>query len=290
MDYEPKIIPEGINTSAEHPLREFFVLVSGIALVIVIVTALLALSTDYLIQFIPLDKEHEWFSKELATDANSPEPNSDALLKTEAEQQLQQIIEKLQGEEKPEYRFTPGLLDSEVPNAFVLPGGHIFVTSGLLKLVTSENGLAMVLAHEMGHQYQRHPLRNLGRGAVIALALMVISGTEIDAVVESFVGNAAVLTSLGFSREQELEADSLGIALLTRHYGHASGSVEFFEAIKGHTDADSDADWDTPEFFSTHPAVDERIDLLRAHIRQSSGDKTTLPDAIHRYLESIDNG
>ena len=78
MDYEPKIIPEGINTSTEHPLREFFVLVSGIALVIVIVTAVLALSTDYLIQFIPLDKEHEWFSKELATDANSPEPDSDS--------------------------------------------------------------------------------------------------------------------------------------------------------------------------------------------------------------------
>lgn len=286
MDYEPKIIPEGINTSREHPLREFFVLVSGIVLVIVIVTALLAVSTDFLIQFIPLEKEHEWFSNELPTDANSPVPDSDTLLKTEAEQQLQQIIEKLRDDDKPEYRFTLSLLNSEVPNAFIIPGGHIFVTSGLLKLVNSENGLAMVLAHEMGHQYQRHPLRSLGRGAVIALALMVISGAEFDALVESFVGNAAVLTSLGFSREQELEADSLGIALLTRHYGHASGSAEFFEAIKDLPDADSDP----PEFFSTHPAVDERIDLLRAHIRQSSGDKTALPDAIHSYLESIDNG
>ncbi len=284
MDYEPKIIPEGINTSTEHPLREFFVLVSGIALVIVIVTAVLALSADFLVQFIPLEKEHEWFSNELPIDTNSPESAHGNSLKAEVEQQLQQLIEKLRDEEKPEYRFTLSLLDSEVPNAFVIPGGHIFVTSGLLELVDSENGLAMVLAHEMGHQYRRHPLRSLGRGAVIALALMAVSGAEIDALVASFVDNAAVLTSLGFSREQELEADLLGIALLTRHYGHASGSVEFFEAIKGQPYAGSD----TPEFLSTHPGVDERIDLLRAHSRQSSGDKTVLPGAIRSYLESID--
>jgi predicted Zn-dependent protease len=284
MDYQPKKIPEGINTSNEHPLREFFVLVSGVVLAIVVLTFVLALSADFLIRYIPVEKENQWFANERTSTAITPELDTPASQKLEAEQALLQIIDNLRDQERPEYRFTLSLLDSEVPNAFVLPGGHIFVTSRLLELVDSENGLAMVLAHEMGHQYQRHPLRSLGRGAVIALALMVISGAESDALVESFTGSAALLTNLGFSREQEIEADNLAIELLVRHYGHASGSVEFFAAIKREPDMDSD----TPGFFRTHPDVDDRIDLLRAHIRQTSGDKTPLSDAIYQYLDSID--
>lgn len=285
MDYEPKIIPEGINTSTEHPLREFAVLVFGIAAIIVIVTSLLAVSTDFLIQYIPLEKEQDWFANEMLTDDKLPQPEIDSSLQDEVERQLQQLVEQLRQQDKPEFRFTVGLFDSDVPNAFVMPGGRIFITSGLLRSVTSENGLAMVLAHEMGHQYYRHPLRSLGRGVVISLALMVVSGTESDALIESFVGNTAVLTSLGFSREQERKADLLGIDLLMQRYGHASGSTEFFEAIREQRETDSDL----PGFLSTHPGVDERIDLLRERGRQSSGDKTPLPEVIVEYLESIEN-
>ncbi len=286
MEYEPKIVPEGINTSKEHPLREFFILVFGLAAVIVAITGLLALSTDYLMQYIPLEKEHEWFSNEAWIDENVPAPNADteSTLQAEAELYLQQLLERLRQEGKPDYRFTVDLLESEVPNAFVIPGGHIFVTSGLLGSVKSENGLAMVLAHEMGHQYYRHPLRSLGRGVVISLALMVISGVESDALVGRFVGNTAVLTSLGFSREQEREADSLGVELLKQHYGHASGSIEFFETMKAQPEANSDL----PGFLSTHPGIDERLELLRDHSQRASGDKTPLPAAIARYLESIE--
>jgi len=285
MEYEPKIVPEGINTSREHPLREFAVLVLGLAVVIVIITSLLAVSTDFLIQYIPLEKEHEWFANEMSNDDAVAEPDIDTSLKSEVEQQLQQLVEQLRRQDKPDFRFTVGLLDSDVPNAFVIPGGHIFVTSGLLRSVASENGLAMVLAHEMGHQYHRHPLRSLGRGVVISLALMVVSGADSDALVESFVGNAAVLTSLGFNREQERQADLLGIDLLMQLYGHASGATEFFETVRKQPQAGSDL----PEFLSTHPGVDERIELLRDRSRQSSGDTTPLPEVIDQYLESIEN-
>ena len=285
MEYEPKILPEGINTSREHPLREFFILVFGLAAVIVVITSLLALSADILVQYIPLEKEHEWFSNKIL-DENVPEPRVEASLQAEVERQLQQLVEQLRQTGKPDFRFTVNLLDSEVPNAFVIPGGRIFVTSGLLGSVVSENGLAMVLAHEMGHQYHRHPLRSLGRGVVISLALMAVSGIDNNTLVESFVGSTAVLTTLGFNREQEREADSLAIELLKRHYGHASGSTEFFESMKQQPEADSDL----PEFFSTHPGIDERIELLRDYSQRSSGDKTPLPAVIHQYLESIETG
>lgn len=283
MEYEPKILPEGINTSREHPLREFFILVFGLAAVIVVITSLLALSADFLVQYIPLEKEHEWFSNQISIDENVSKPKVEASLQAEVVQKLQQLVEQLRQAGKPDYRFTVNLLDSEVPNAFIIPGGHIFVTSGLLGSVESENGLAMVLAHEMGHQYHRHPLRSLGRGVVISLALIAVSGIDNNSLVESFVGSTAVLTTLGFNREQEREADSLGIELLKRHYGHASGSTEFFESMKEQPETGSDL----PEFFSTHPGIDERIELLRDHSQRSSGDKTPLPAVIHQYLESI---
>lgn len=285
MEYEPKVIPEGINTSTEHPLRELFVLIIGLGLVIVIVTGFLVVSTDFLIQYIPLEKENGWIAKDILNDGKQPNPDASTAAEVEAEQYLQQLVEQLRYKDKPDYKFTVQLLSSDLPNAFVLPGGHIFVTAGLLDVVESENGLAMVLAHEMGHQYHRHPLRSLGRGIVISLALMVISGTESDTLVQSFVGNAAVLTSLSFNREQEREADKMAVDLLIKHYGHASGSGEFFEAMKEQLAVESEA----PEFLSTHPGIDERLELLRTHGRQSSGDVTPLPGVFGRYLEAIES-
>ncbi len=285
MEYEPKIIPEGINTSKEHPLREFFVLFSGIAAVIVVVIIVLTVSTDYLIRYIPLEKENEWFSNEMLADNKIPGSDSNSPLESEIEQYLQQLIEQLRQPGKPDYRFTVDLLHDQAPNAFIVPGGHIFVTSGLLESVESENGLAMVLAHEMAHQYHRHPLRGLGRGIVISLALIVISGAEGGGLVENFIGSTATLTSLGFSREQEREADKLGIELLMRHYGHSSGAGEFFEAVAKYPEKDTEA----PGFLSTHPGIDERIDMLRTHSRQFGGDKTSRYEAIDRYLENIDS-
>lgn len=73
------------------------------------------------------------------------------------------------------------IVHSEDPKAFVLPGGRIYVTTGLLQLLETENGLAMVLAHEWAHQHLRHPIKGLGKGIVIATALAVITGTQDNA-------------------------------------------------------------------------------------------------------------
>jgi predicted Zn-dependent protease len=279
MDYEAKTIPEGINTSKEHPLRELAILLGGISMVIIIVTSLLALSTDYLIQYIPVEKENQWFANDALAGLQAGKPASNSTLAANVEAQLQQIIEQLRPGDKPDFRFTVKLLESDVPNAFIVPGGHIFVTSALLQQVESENGLAMVLAHEMGHHYHRHPLRGLGRALVISLALMVISGTDNDSLVQGFVGNTVLLTSLSFNRDQEREADNLGVELLVKRYGHASGASEFFESMKGQPESSLE----TPEFMESHPGVGERIDMLQQRSRQSSGEKTSLADVVVEY-------
>ena len=283
MEFEPREIPEGINTSREHPLREFAVLVSGIAAVIVLVTGLLIVSADFLIGFIPVEQENSWFSSDSMVDESGRDSKIESNSEAEVERYLQNLITQLQDESRPDFRFNVNLIESETPNAFVLPGGNIAVTSGLLRRVESENGLAMVLAHEMAHQYYRHPLRALGRGVVVSLALMVITGFGDGALADSFVAGAVTLTQLSFSREQEREADELGVELLIRHYGHARGAGEFFEAVKLLPDAESDM----PNFLSTHPGIDERLGSLRARAAEFDGDRTPLDLAVIVYLDTI---
>lgn len=280
MDYEPKIIPEGINTSSEHPLREFFVLVGGISLVVVALIFVLAASADFLLGYIPVEKENRWF----ASDGEWASTAERASLETEVEAYLQQLSERLRDPSRPEFSFKLRLIEDSAPNAFVMPGGHIFVTSGLLDVVDSENGLAMVVAHEMAHQYHRHPLRSLGRGVVVSLALAAISGADGSDLAQWFVGSTAVLTQLNFSRDQEREADATGLELLLRHYGHSGGAAEFFTAVQALPMADAEP----PLFLSTHPGIDERIEMLRASASNHDRQTTALPALIADYLASID--
>ncbi|MCP4490464.1 MAG: M48 family metallopeptidase [Gammaproteobacteria bacterium] len=236
-----------------------------------------------MIRFIPLQQENQWFADINLTASHPPQPGDKASLETDIESYMQQLVAQLRNEQNPNYRFSIHLLTDDTPNAFILPGGNIFVTSGLLALIESENGLAMVLAHEMAHHYHRDPLRALGRGVVISLAIMVISGIGDSSMADGLVANTATLTSLSFSREQERKADALGIELLRRYYGHANGSVEFFEAIRKLPQTE------LLDFFNTHPGVDERIVALRSHANEVNGKKVNLPEVIGRYLEFIEN-
>ena len=284
MEFEPKIIPEGINTGREHPLREFFVLVGGISLVVVLAVGILAASADYLVGFIPVEKEIEWFAAEAEQLPLTVQDEAGPALEAEVEAYLQQIVERLRSPDLSAHRFEITLLAESTPNAFVLPGGRIYVTSELLRVVESENGLAMVLAHEMAHQYHRHPLRSLGRGIVVSLALLVISGADGGGMAEGLIGNTALLTQLGFSREQEREADATGLELLLAAYGHSSGAAEFFEAVQRLPESATEL----PEFLSTHPGTAERVEILRDHARRHAGDTIPLPALIGRYLAALE--
>jgi len=103
----------------------------------------------------------------------------------------------------------------EQVNAFALPGGHVYVLSGLLQKIENVDELAGVLAHEIGHVARRHQIRNLGRQIGIGTALSLILG-NVDAFTGTLVSGAAQLTALSFSREQEADADAYGVALMAK--------------------------------------------------------------------------
>ena len=142
------------------------------------------------------------------------------------------------------------------PNAFALPGGGVGVTRGLLEKVESETGMAMVLAHELGHHAGRHSLKRIGRTLVWNTLLnVVLGGVDLSALELGLW-----LSESGYGREQERNADQFGMKLVHKIYGHTQGALEFFELVQTESGQD-DSEW--LAFTSTHPLTTERISYLK---------------------------
>lgn len=142
------------------------------------------------------------------------------------------------------------------PNAAATLGGHIFVLEGLLRTLDSENSLAMVLAHELAHCINRDPLRSVGRGLLLDIALSSAGGGGLA---------GSQLLMRRYSREQEAAADRDALLALNAHYGHVGGATRLFEVLRP-VDPKSRPEARGPmrEVLSTHPAIDRRIEAIRA--------------------------
>lgn len=141
-------------------------------------------------------------------------------------------------------------------NAFALPGGVVYLTSGLFTKVKSENGLAFVLAHEVGHFINRDHIRGVGRQIVFAVGAAMFGFSD--------MGGASALGGMishAFDRGQEAAADEYALALMQKVYGHTWGADEFFSAL---AKEETVVDKTVTRFLSTHPLSSERSDRIRA--------------------------
>lgn len=162
--------------------------------------------------------------------------------------------------------ITVTVVKSDVINAFATLGGNIVFFTGLLKTLPNENTLAMVMAHEIAHIKLRHPLRALGRGVVVGLAVATLAGAGSNSIIDDFIGSTGLLTALRFTRDQEGAADELAVVALVGRYGHAGGSTQLFEILsKEHGGSNGKI----PEFFSTHPLNQKRIVAIEAQAHQN---------------------
>ncbi len=141
-------------------------------------------------------------------------------------------------------------------NAFAIPGGFIYVNSGLMDNATDDE-LACVLGHEIGHVAARHSIKkleaNLGYQVVMNIALG-ISGQQTMGQAMDIVYN---LINLGYSRKDELLADKLAVRYAKRSGFNPHAMVTFFEKLKN--EAGSKPSHYNPVFLSSHPAIDDRI-------------------------------
>ncbi|MFT4518558.1 MAG: putative Zn-dependent protease [Halioglobus sp.] len=268
----PKI-PEGINSSQEHPLKEFAQLLIGVTLSIVLATATLTFAIGFAARFIPYSWEREVASGMnpeafLYDTDESPSPTQQQALQALGQEiisSLATLPDNQTGADSNiasvDYQFH--LVASEDPNAFATLGGHIIVTQGLLEEITSENALAMVLAHEIAHVQYRHPVQAASRGVIVQLLLLAVTGASTGSIFGGALDMASLYTMLNFNREMELDADRQALRLLGHHYGHLEGADEFFRKIA----EDGDISW--LEFTQTHPSTDKRLEVIQAAMAQT---------------------
>ncbi|MDN5850561.1 MAG: M48 family metalloprotease [Nitrococcus sp.] len=176
----------------------------------------------------------------------------------------------------PDYSYHFFVVDSPQINAFAMPGGYIGVNTGLIEATQSESQLAGVLAHEIAHVTQRHLARQLlrQRGSAWRMAALLLAGILLGTQ-NPQAGQAATMSAmagmihqqLAYSREDESEADRVGMQTLARAHFDPEGMPEFFSQLAEATRYSDEP----PVFLSTHPLTENRIADARARARQLSG-------------------
>lgn len=149
------------------------------------------------------------------------------------------------------------------PNAFALPGGHIAIHTGLIRTVDSAESLAGVLAHELGHVYHRDSMKIISAQMGIAVVIAAISGGD-PGLVHDIMNTLARNT---YSRSMETQADEYAFDLLIERQINPQGIIDFFEelnTLKGNGTK-------IPEWISTHPDTEKRVDYLRSRMKTLSG-------------------
>src|SRR4029078_3072599 len=180
------------------------------------------------------------------------------------------------------------VLDSPVINAMALPGGYIYVTRGMLAHLNNEDQLATVIAHEIGHVAARHAARQawqqqIGQGlllggAVLSQGLGLPAGNILN-----FGGMATQLFLLRYSREDELEADRLGV-----EYAMAAGYdsrevIGLFQTLDRTQEKEGQS---MPSFLATHPNPGDRSQRIRELTGAARDSRTPNPDT--RYLHAVE--
>lgn len=255
IKYTPKELKDNVNISTTSPLKEFFILLGGILGILLIIYIALGFAVDFVVPKLPREIE-----KRLG--ALYSNRYKESRMRLPMEMELQRILDELIKE------FPSGERDYKVylahrpeTNALALPGGNIVVFLGLVKEVKSENEVAFVLAHELGHYAHRDHLRGLGRRLVLLTISTIFLGA--DNTVTKFIQNSMVNVEMKFSQRQERQADSFALDLLNRRYGHIGGATDFLEKMSR-----KERMGRFLYFFASHPYPKDRVKALEDQIQK----------------------
>ena len=165
---------------------------------------------------------------------------------------ITKLDKRIQNKELPLY-----IVKDKQINAMLYPNGSIAVTTGLLDLNPTEDELAFVLAHEIGHYSNKDHLKSVSKKIlIVSLALMLGQ----DIYVEKVVNGVAQAEFLSHSRQQEREADLYANNALIKLYGNNKAAISFMKKLN-----ENIGNKEFYIYFSTHPSTEERIKLLESH-------------------------
>ncbi|MEO6098005.1 MAG: M48 family metalloprotease [Fibrobacteria bacterium] len=162
----------------------------------------------------------------------------------------QEIVASLPSE-KPSYNFTYTLIDKDVENAFAVPGGYVYIYTGILKKMQDEAELVGVLGHEITHVTHHHYRRQLAKNAALTIALQTaLVAANAGQGSQMAAGAAMQLASMKFTRSDESDADEGGTLILGRTSRNPLGIAKYFSRAPG---------MGVPEWLSDHPGNGNRV-------------------------------
>jgi predicted Zn-dependent protease len=195
--------------------------------------------------------------------------------------------------DRPDQAYKVTILNSGAVNAFALPTGQLYVTRGLIALACDTSELSSVLSHEMAHVLAKHAAirEDQARQAAAAVTKIVSTDPTPDPDGSALALARTKLTMANFSRQQEFEADALGVQMSARAHFDPYGASRFLASMERNAELKAGKPGVDPraqDFLSSHPATPERVASAQASARQYSA-----PDGGERdreaYLAAIDN-
>lgn len=162
--------------------------------------------------------------------------------------------------DRPNEAYTITVLNSPSINAFALPNGYVYLTRGVLALANDTAEIASVIAHESAHVLRRHAMERAELESRSVLVSRVMTEVLDNPGASQFMRDQSRIAFASFSRQQELEADEIGVRAIARAGYEVYGATRFLEALDraGHLRAGIEPP-DKADLLSTHPPTPERI-------------------------------
>lgn len=207
-----------------------------------------------------------------------PDPQYNAIVDRIGEKLVAANSRGAWAEQFGKYRFEFHLLrDSETVNAFALPGGQIFFTHGLFKFLESEDEVAGVLGHEIGHVVGRHSAEQIARSQMWAGIAQAagMAGADFNLNPQQIAGLVYQVKTTSYGREDENQADELGVKFMVNAGFNPEGLIKVMQVLK-----EKGGGGGGPEFLMTHPDPGNRIEHIKQVIAEVEANGTGIDAAM----------
>lgn len=249
MKFTQKLPDEGINISKGNILLDTSkFLFSFILLLVVVYFSLLGLA-NLIINNLTYEQEKKLLSF-ISFDIQFEEKQSN--------QKLNKILNELKKCTSLKEELKVGVVESDIENAFALPGGTIVVTTELLKNVKDDNELYFVLGHELGHYINKDHLKRFGN-SIVLIALNLILPSDLNFLTDTTLQ----LNTYSYSKEQEIKADESALSLMYCSLNNVNHATDFFKRLNERNNSSKLSD-----IFSTHPHPEKRIENIERIVEE----------------------
>ncbi len=244
MKYEPKLPDDSVNIQKESFVLQAVKLLASLAVLGIFSFLALTFVLHIVVDNLPIEYEKK-LVKFISFDMDVGEKKSD--------EYLDEVTDKISKCANLPYEIKTYIINQTTPNAYALPGGSVYITSGMLKELKNQNELVAILGHEMGHFKNRDHLKTLGSSllfSLVSLSLGAGYGGVLDATLN--------LSKVQYSQSAELKSDMFALDVMQCSYGSVSDATKLFSRL--------DKGDDMSYFLATHPAFKERIKKMQDYI------------------------